>query len=112
MKRNHIKLILLVFTFSLVCYAALFGIGMDKSVKYYQTFRYDNSHSQGKSIIFLNELSKKQRQSNWYVKVYFDGNGEWTKFENYNRDGKLVQAINNSILASVKHKSEAITLKR
>ncbi|MDH5680893.1 MAG: hypothetical protein OEZ36_04880 [Spirochaetota bacterium] len=111
MKRKYLKTTLLVLSLSLLCYAALFGLGLNHSVKYYQTFRYVSNEQQGKAIIFLNELSKKQKQHKWHVKVFFDGDGNWTKFENYNRDGKLVQAISNTILASVKFKTQGITLK-
>ena len=94
-------LVVFLVIFSLV---ALVGYNQSYTYKYYETFRYVTNANQSKELILIDELTTQEIDGKWYLKVYFDGDNQVVKLENYDKDGNLYESVTDTQLLNVKEK--------
>ncbi len=73
-------------------------------VKYFETFHYSD-FSKPNEITFINQLKEKETENKWYIKVYFNQNGEVIKFETKDKENNIYETISDTSNLQVKYKN-------
>lgn len=102
MRKNLVKLSVM-FTFLFITgLAFMFGNNQNYDVQCFDNFEYEKDNKEQLNFIRNQEIKKGKNgcenvESKWHLKVYFDGNGNWVKFENYNHKNQLLRTFHNTL---------------